>query len=305
LVRADFAQATVAYRKGLALAPAHPELLGAIGLASQGMGNVEEALDYMRRGLALDPRSLLYTRRLARLLTYTRRYDEAAEQIAHARALAPTDAAAMMYDAWLRLGRGDLAGARSVARAIPKDGNEPAVLSFFAFDWTTSALLDDGQYRVLMRVTPVYFGDNRGAWGLALAGSAIVHGDTARARAYADSALPTLERFARETPEEPGNHIGLGMALAILGRKAEAMRAGELAVRMRATDGFQGPGLRHNLARIYQITGEPVRAIAQLDTLSRLVYYISPGWLRTDPTLESLRSHPAFQTLLAAADRPR
>jgi tetratricopeptide (TPR) repeat protein len=301
-VQANFARAIEAYRKGLEINPAHPELLGAIGLAEQGMGNADAALDYMRRGLALDPRSLLYIRRLARLLTYLRRYDESAELIAQARALSPADPAGMMYDAWNRLGRGDLAGARAVARSIPRDRSEGSVLAFFAFDWTTAALLDASQYQALLRVTPTSFGDNRGVWGLALAGGALVHGDTVRARAYADSALPTLERMVRENPGEPLNHASLAVALALLGRKADAVQAGERAVAMRAADGFQGPGLRHTLVRIHQLNGDPVRAIAQLDTLTRLRYYISPGWLRTDPTLESLRSQPAYQAMLRTSE---
>jgi hypothetical protein len=92
------------------------------------------------------------------------------------------------------------------------------------------------------------------------------------------------------------------MALAFLGRKADAMREGEQAVAMRGNDGFQGPGLRLTLSRIYQLVGEPLKAIEQLEGLLRVPYYVSPGWLRADPSIEPLRSHPRFQRLLAVAD---
>ena len=302
LVRADFPKAIEVYTKGLTFVPAHAELLGALGLAEQGLGKVDDALTHMRRGLALDPRSLLYTRRLIRLLNYTRRYDEAAELVARARAQAPADAGVLLYDAWLRLSRGDLAGARAVARNIPKDGNEPGVISFFAYDLSSAHLLDDEQRQLLLRLQPSTFGGNRGAWGLSLAQGAYTIGDTVRMRAYADSALPTWERAVLENPGEPNNHIALAAALAFLGRKPEAIREGEQAAAMRANDGFQGPIVRFQLARVYQFAGEPVKAIEQLEALLRVPHYVSPGWLRADPSLEPLRSHPRFQRLLTVAD---
>lgn len=284
------------------IAPAHAELLGALGLAEQGLGKVDDALAHMRQGLALDPRSLLYTRRLARLLNYTRRYDEAEALLARARAQSPADPSVMLYEAWLKLSQGDLAGAKGVARSIPKDANEPYMISFLAPDWTSAQLLDEDQRQLLLRLQPSQFGDNRGFWGLALAYGAYMTGDPRLARAYADSALPSLERGVRENPSEPNNHKDLGTALAFLGRKADAIREGERAVAMRGNDGFQGPGLRLQLSRIYQLVGEPVKAIEQLEALLRVPYYVSPGWLRVDPSIEPLRSHPRFQRLLAVAD---
>jgi hypothetical protein len=123
-----------------------------------------------------------------------------------------------------------------------------------------------------------------------------------RVKAYADSALSSVASAVRENPDEPNNHMSLAFALALLGRKAEAVREGERAVAMRGDDGFQGPGLHIGLSRIYQILGEPVKAIEQLDLMLRRPSLLSAGWLRTDPSLESLRSHPRFQQLLAVAD---
>jgi len=129
-----------------------------------------------------------------------------------------------------------------------------------------------------------------------------MRGDSRLVRGYADSALPSLERAVRDNPEEPNNHRALGVALAFLGRKAEAIREGEQAVTIRGNDGFQGPGLRLTLSRIYQLVGEPVKAIEQLEALLRVPYYVSPGRLRADLSTESLRSQPRFQRLLAVAD---
>jgi hypothetical protein len=57
----------------------------------------------------------------------------------------------------------------------------------------------------------------------------------------------------------------------------------------------------HQLARIYALVGEPEKAIDQLEQVLKLPYYLSPAWLRIDPTLEPLRKNPRFQKLVAGA----
>jgi hypothetical protein len=208
----------------------------------------------------------------------------------------------MLYDIWLRLARGDRAGAQQVVGSIPQDANEPVLLSFLAFDLGITKLLSPRQLQVLLRLQPTEFGGNRGGWGMTLAFGNYVLGDSARMRAYADSALPSLLHAVQENPDEPNNHIALGTAYAFLGRKADAIRAGERAVAIRGDDGFQGPGLHHGLSRIYMFVGEPAKAVEQIEGLLRVPYLMSPGWLRADPSLDPLRSHPRFQRLLAVAD---
>jgi len=44
---------------------------------------------------------------------------------------------------------------------------------------------------------------------------------------------------------------------------------------------------------------EPDRALDHLEPLLRVPFYLSPGWLRLDPTFQPLRDSPRFQRLLA------
>lgn len=46
------------------------------------------------------------------------------------------------------------------------------------------------------------------------------------------------------------------------------------------------------------MVGEPERALDQLEPLLRVAYYLSPAWLRADPTFDPLRKHPRFQRLV-------
>jgi hypothetical protein len=94
-------------------------------------------------------------------------------------------------------------------------------------------------------------------------------------------------------------HALRGVALAYLGRKDEAIREGRRAAAASpvSRDGFIGPYIQHQLVRIYILTGEHEQALDQLEPLIRIPYYLSPGWLRVDPTFDPLRGNARFERL--------
>jgi predicted Zn-dependent protease len=129
-----------------------------------------------------------------------------------------------------------------------------------------------------------------------------LQGDRNLERAYADSARAELQEQLRRTPDEPQLHALLGLALAHLGRSAEAIREGERAVALKPVkeDATQGAYLRHQLARIYLLVGEEEKALDRIEPLMKLNYYVSPGWLRIDPAFIPLRGNPRFERLTRA-----
>jgi hypothetical protein len=57
--------------------------------------------------------------------------------------------------------------------------------------------------------------------------------------------------------------------------------------------------IQHQLVRIYLLVGEPEKALDQLEPLLKMPYYLSPGWLRIDPTFAPLKGNPRFERLVA------
>jgi tetratricopeptide (TPR) repeat protein len=194
--------------------------------------------------------------------------------------------------------QGDLPGAQAIAAAAKVEPT--ALVAFLANYWDLYWVLTPPQQDLLLRLTPRAFDDNRSAWGIALAEVSALRGDQARARAYADSAREAFEAVVRATPGDAQSHGLLGVALAYLGRKAEAIREGRRAVELApaSRDAYGGPYNQLQLVRIYILTGEPEQALDQLEALLKLPFYVSPGWLKVDPTFDPLRKNPRFQKLM-------
>ena len=299
LVTGDHARAVEQYTKGLALAPNDVELLRTLGLSEQGLGRWEPTVEHFRRARTLDPRSATVADALGGALLWLRRYDEAAEATDAALALQPSNLSMVENRAMIYLARGDLAGARNFL-AQPRSGVDlPTFVAYVATYWDLYWALDADQRALVKRLTPASFDGDAGSWGLALAGVYEVESDRGRAAAYGDSARVAFEQQLYAAPENPQLHVLLAVALAYAGRKDAAIREGERASALDSNPSQSGSYIQHQLARVYILTGDQEKALDLLETLLRRPYYLSPGWLRIDPTFDPLRSNPRFQRLVA------
>jgi len=302
-VSGDNARALAAYEAGLKTAPGNADLLTGSALAEQSLGRWDAALAHLQRALTLDPRSVLTARRLSLTLTWLRRYQEALPAAERAIALAPTNLAVIQARAFVPLAQGDLAGARAVLRAVPAEVEPTALAAFFGVYADLYWVLDDAQQQLLLRLRPSAFGDDRANWGIVLAQTSWLRGDRAAARIYADSARMAFEENIKATPDDAQQHALLGLSLAYLGRKADAIREGQRSVELQpiAKDAFSGPYMQHQLARIYLLTGEPEKALDLLEPLLKIPYSLSPGLLRIDPNFAALKGNPRFEKLAAGS----
>jgi serine/threonine-protein kinase len=299
-VAGDISRALDEYAAGRRLAPNDAELLAAAALAEQSAGKWEGSLQHLEQASRIDPRSVLTARRLTRAYLFLRRYPEAREAGERALRIAPTSLDVIETSAMVSLAQGDLPGARAVLAAAASRVESTALAAFMATYWDLYWVLDPDQQALLLRLTPGPFDNSRAAWGLVLAQTYALRGDRNHARAYADSARMSLEEALRGTPEDAQAHVLLGVALAYMGRTQEAIAEGErgLALRPISVDAYSGAYNQLQLARIYILAGEPEKALDQLEPLLRVPFYLSPGWLRIDPTFDPLREHPRFKKLV-------
>lgn len=301
-VRSDEKQALHEYRTGLSINPANPHLLSRMGGTQRSLGQWTDALATLSRAEALDPRSVSTANRLGGTLLWLRQYPKAQELFDRAVALAPSNLTALQNRAMVDLARGDLVGARAVIAETPNTVDRDALISNVAEYWDLYWILTDSQQARLLKLTPSEFDGDRGGWGVALAETYWLRGDTVHARVYADSARTALEQQLKATPQDAQRRVILGVALAFLGRSADAIREGERGVALGpiSRDAQAGPYNQHQLVRIYLLTGQKEKALDNLEPLLKIPYYLSPGWLRIDPTFAPLKGNPRFERLANA-----
>jgi eukaryotic-like serine/threonine-protein kinase len=303
-VAGDYDEALEEFALGRRVAPDNAELLTATALSEQRLGRWENSLDALKRAEALDPRSPLSLSRLARTQLWLRRYADAAATAERGILLDPSFIPMHQNKVMILLGQGDLAAARAAIRAVPPDMDLTALVAQFASFRELAWVLDDDLQALLLRLSPAAFDDDRFTWALVKAQTYAYRGDLRRARAYADTAVRASGEVRAGTPRQAGRRVLLGVALAYAGKQKKAIREGERGVSLLpiSKDAYSGPYLQHQLVRIYMLTGEPQKAMNLLEPLLEIPYYLSPGWLRVDPTFAPLRKLPRFQALIARGE---
>jgi serine/threonine protein kinase/Flp pilus assembly protein TadD len=280
-------------------------LLESIAFVHRRQGRFQTALQEQLEVQRMDPWNPFMWLELANTYRHLRRYPEADQALSQAVAISPDEAnfyRDRIDNLWIW--KGATSESRKLLEQMPDTGDEYAVLAKYEqnflerrFDAALEALRSSDI--ALIHNVPLA---NEQAYlpKALLLGQLYAHlGDSVAARQSFHEARLIVEKAAREQPENARIHSALGLTYARLERKADAIREGELAVKMYplSKDAVSGPQRLTDLATIYAWVGEKEKAIALLEKLLSIPSHISAPILRHDPTWDPLRGHSKFEAL--------
>jgi tetratricopeptide (TPR) repeat protein len=299
LVQRDKVRALGELRRAMLASPGDASSNAGFATALFDVGRLEEALRYFEKARRLDPR--LPPRAQVDVLAALGRLSEARELASLGWSLSPAVRAAVPR-VTIELAAGDTAAARRVAeqtmRDLPSD-QLLADLGVHALGW----VLAPGDVRRLLALEPSAFAEGASGRALVRARHHYLQGDTARARAWADTARRLRRVELQEVPADTRLLSGLASAEAFRGRGADAL---ELARRAIATERrLAGGAVSRNLpellyfaAEAATVAGEREAALAWLGELLAMPSIYTPAYLGVDPTWKALRGDARFEKLL-------
>jgi eukaryotic-like serine/threonine-protein kinase len=295
------------------LLPNSSEILFAMALLQRRLGRWDEALTSLQRAAKLDPRNAGNAGIVSAIgETYAnmRRAQEAERWLDRSLAVVP-NASRVLFRKFMLLQWtiGDTARARAFANASADLLTESYRARMDAY-----VNLAARDYAGAMRSLSLLDGDFHSGpqRSLSLALTAAASGDSALARAHADTLIEAARRelqvIRRHGSADPFGQQArvesqLALALAIRGQRNGAVRLAESSAKEfgPGQDAFEGTFQQPFLAATYMIVGRRADAIAVLDRLLARPSSISAAFLRYSPWFDGLRSEPAFQRLMAAA----
>ncbi len=282
--------------------PDNPDLIDAIGRVHRRQGDWKTAITLIKQAAALDPRSNYWTYEAGQTLRLMREYPEAESFLDRATELAPDLRDAFLDRVALYLNwRGDVGRARAVLReADGRIGVGPVLLNNEGPSPLFLVAEDPAWLKEVEALTQAAFGSDTASFLLLRGDLLRLRGDATGARIYYDSLRVQLGRMILAVPDAPKFHSLLGLALARLGQKDEAIREGRRAVELLpiSRDAVWGVYWAANLAEIYTLVGEPDLAMDQLEQLLAVPSQLSAASIKVDPTWAPLRGNPRFQKLI-------
>ena len=285
--------------------PNEPDVWHWIGIVHRNLGNWDStfaAFDHARR---LDPRDANLLVSIGSTYDWLRRYREAIEANRQALVFAPDLIHLRLSVGWSYVHwKGELDTLRAVLQRFPLTGDQG--------NWDRlRLLLWERRPDSLLSLLPVIYLANdttpeatlqRMDW---TARAQRLRGDTAAARLYYDSVVVLLNVEERANPDERWRHGLRGVALAALGRRAEALREAGWLERFDDYPGNQmWGGTGYDRAAILAQLGETGKALEEIEQLLARPGFLSVHELRLNPEFDTIRNDPRYLALLRKYSNP-
>jgi len=278
--------------------PNDASLLSASASADQARGELGTALAKLERARELDPRSVGVLGNICSVYQALDRGADAVKACEDLVSVVPLDATAAQQLAMAHIASGDLPAVRKVLRAAVDRGIPALKLGLQMVGYYEVGFsLDEPDQQAVLRLTPNAFDDSRAWWAQSLATLYWQRGDTARARAFADSALGPTRQLLTDSPNDSQMHVITSLLLAYLGRATEAKAELTKGLSLTGTPDLISYNLI-NAAKTELALGNRDAALAHLKAGRARGIYVTNGWMRVDPTYASLKGYPPAETFM-------
>jgi len=290
-------------RRGL---PDESQAYFAIGSIQRRQGKWAESTANLEKAAALDPKDGSVLLNLAFSYIATRYYDAADKILDRGIEAAPQSFSLRALKGWLAImWKGDFSVAEKELALVPPgiDQDDLATLIRVSVLTLQQKFLEALQ---LVHQIPKETLPSRTTAPCPkafLEGSLYLYqGDKVKAQAPFETARIVAEQLVQESPDDAARHGQLGLILAGLGRKEEAIKEGKRAVELlpEAQDALDGPEVAVVLVQIYAWTGEHDQAFELLDHLLQVPNSLTVPILKLDPVWDPLRKDPRFEKLIAS-----
>ena len=313
-----YAQALREFAAAQALLPNDTEISSMIAAVARREGRWEDALAGYQRIEEIDPQNPNVLRNLVFTFGALRKWPEAVRAAERWTALASTSIDARMQGAYMTFfWKGETGALEASLNSSPPGVDREGALTAARWDLSMIKRDFDGAEAALVaspRTELAYLKGGFGAPKSYFAGcTALARGNGSSAASAFEEARPSFERALQAAPQSATRHANLGLLLAFMGRKNEAIAAGRRAVELKpeAKDAVDGPHLSGYLALIYTRVGEHDLALPLLERLLQIPhtsdsahYSVTAQDLRLRWEWDPLRNDPRFQEMLARQTAP-
>jgi len=271
------------------------------GSALRRRAEFEAAAESYERAVALDPRNLFYLTQLGIDLQYLRHFEKSVDALDRAIALPGDSSRAQRVKVeTLWFWAEHLTAARQALEAFPM--RLYPVFGDYMWYWQEVYEGDLGAAAERMQTTsgewlgrPIYLQPKELLAGL----TSLWQGERDLARQQFEIAVAKLQARMIEVPDNEKLLSSLGVALAALGRRDEAIAAALRATEIRplATDPWFGQTHIEDLAWVYTLLGDHDSALEQLEILLERPSRVTISFLKMDPRWAPLWDQPRFKEL--------
>lgn len=300
----DYARALREFEIARSGLPNDPSVFLAIASIERRQGKWNNALAGYEKAASLSPSDPIIIENLALTYEAVRNFPAAAEAFDHAVALVPNSFEAKSLRARVQMEwKGDLSMTRNLLASLPPEFESFGMVALERFNLCFFERNFDEALNVLWR-SPLenLHGQTSSPLPKSFLAAQVYRliSDREKARAEYEHALTIAQRALEESPQDSSRHALIGLIYAGLDQKEDAIREGNLALKLlpESKDAMDGPILVVSMARIYAITGETEKAIDLLQHSLQTPAGLTVHEIRLDPTWDVLRKHRRFQALL-------